>query len=458
MSHSPNTATAVSNPILEGVIWKQLLKYFFPILFGTFFQQLYNTADALIVGRFLGKEALSAVAGSSGMIVQLVVGFFVGLSSGASVLVSQYYGAYDKENVRKSVHTVMAFSFLCGALMMVIGLMFSPVFLQWMKTPEDTMEMSVIYLRVYFAGMIGNMIYNTGSGILRAAGDSRRPLYFLIVSCVGNIILDALFIIPMKLGVFGAALATIVSQFFSAILVLLVLMRTNDLYRFSFSSMTIDPKTLSSIIRIGLPSGLQCVMYGLSNIIIQIGVNGLGTATVAAWASYYKIDGIFWMTVGAFGISITTFTGQNYGAGNRKRIFDSIKSCMFMALLSSVVISAVVWLICPWLLPLFITDAEVQHIGVDMMRYLTRFYFLYVSVEILSGALRGVGDTVIPMLLCLFGICILRSAWILFVLPVHHDMYTMMNSYPISWIVTSLAFFLYLPLFSRLRIQRKKDH
>lgn len=445
------------NPITEGKIGKEMLLFFFPILFGSLFQQIYNTADALIVGRYLGKIALSAVGGSSGMIVMLIVGFFVGLASGASVLVSQYYGSGNADKVRKSVHTVLAFSIWCGALIMIVGILLTPTLLRWMHTPEDTMEWSVLYLRVYFAGMIGNLIYNAGSGVLRAVGDSRRPFIFLVVCCLLNVVLDLLFILVIPLGVFGAALATILSQAVSAILVLVVMARRKDACRLHLSKLRMDPHILRKMLRIGLPSGLGSVMYGLSNSIIQVGVNGFGTDYVAAWATYYKIDGVFWSTIGAFGIAGSTFVGQNIGAGKDRRVKRSVQVCMLQTAVAAVFLSILIYLTSPWLFPLFSTDAGVNAIGVNMMRYLTRFYITYITIEVLSGLLRGAGDTFIPMLIAGVGVCGIRSAWILLVLPKHHDMYTMMNSYPISWTISSIAFVVYLFGFSKLRPYLRKS-
>lgn len=443
--------TTTRNPITEGKIGKEMLIFFFPILFGSLFQQIYNAADALIVGRYLGKIALSAVGGSSGMIVMLIVGFFIGLASGAAVLVSQYYGSGNEEKVSRSVHTVMAFSIVCGGVIMVLGIWLAPVMLGWMHTPEDTMEWSIIYLRVYFAGMIGNLIYNAGSGILRAVGDSRRPFIFLVVCCLLNVVLDLLFILVIPMGVFGAALATILSQAVSAVLVIVVMARRKDACRLKLRELRMDRRILMKMIRVGLPAGLGSVMYGLSNTIIQVGVNGLGTDYVAAWATYYKIDGVFWTTIQAFGIAGATFVGQNIGARRDDRVRKSVWVCMGQAAFSSVLLSVLIYLICPWLFPLFSTDAGVNAVGVAMMRYLTRFYVLFVAIEILSGVLRGAGDTFVPMLISGIGVCLIRSLWILLVLPKHHDMYTMMNSYPISWGISSVAFFIYLLGFSKLK-------
>ncbi len=444
------------NQITEGVIWQQLLLFFFPILFGTFFQQLYNAADAMIVGRFVGKEALSAVGGSTGMLTQMIVGFFVGLSSGAAVLISQYYGAKRPEMVSYAVHTSIVFGILAGIAMMGLGIWLAPWMLEAMDTPQDVMDLSVLYLRVYFMGMVGNLIYNTGAAILRAVGDSRRPLYFLMVSCLTNIVLDVALVVILQMGVPGAALATILSQALSAALVVATLMRTRDMHRLRWREVRLDKRMLKRMIRIGFPAGLQSVMYGLSNVIIQAGINSLGTNTVAAWTAYSKIDSVFWMMVNSFGIAITTFAGQNFGAGKMDRVRRGVKSCMLMTIASSLCLSVVIYHWGIYGYQLFTTDGDVIAIGIAMMRYLSPMYVTYVAIEILSGALRGVGDCWIPVILCFVGICILRVLWILAAVPIKRDMYTIMFSYPLTWVVTTVLFLIYYPMFSRLRVWRNK--
>ena len=260
MSKKSEVTAVQKNGITEGVIWQQILLFFFPILFGTFFQQLYNTADAIIVGRFVGKEALSAVGGTTGTLINLLVGFFVGMSSGASVVVSQYYGAQQAENVKKSVHTAFCLAIGGGVVLMIIGQLFSPLAIRLMGAPAEIIDYSVTYLRIYFLGVIGNLIYNMGAAILRAVGDSKRPLYFLIAACLTNIVLDILFVVILKMEVAGAALATIMSQLMAALLVLRTLMKSQDSYRFEFKSLKLDKPIFRKVIKIGLPTGLQSMM------------------------------------------------------------------------------------------------------------------------------------------------------------------------------------------------------
>ena len=431
------------NQITEGVIWKQLLLFFFPILFGTFFQQLYNTADAVIVGNFVGKEALAAVGGSASTLINLLVGFFTGLSSGATVIISQYYGAQNHENVKKSVHTSIALSIVGGAVIMVLGIVFAEAALRAMNTPEDIIGSSLVYMRIYFLGVIPSMIYNMGAGILRAVGDSKRPLYYLITACLVNIVLDLFFVLVLHMGVAGAAIATILSQVVSAILVLFALMRATDSYKLYLKEIRFWPGILQGIIRIGLPAGLQSTMYSISNLIIQTSINSFGTDTIAAWTAYSKVDGIFWMIMGAYGVSITTFAGQNFGAGKYDRVRKSVRICMAMAAATSVFLSIVVLAGGQFFFNLFTNDASVVSIGLTMVRTIAPSYITYICIEILGGTARGCGDSIIPMLLTCFGVCVLRIVWILVAVPLRPDVITVAFSYPLTWMVTSIMFIIY---------------
>lgn len=449
-------AQTAENKITEGVIWKQLLLFFFPILFGTLFQQLYNAADAVIVGRFVGKEALSAVGGGTGTVINLLVGFFVGLSGGASVVISQYYGARKAELVEYAVHTAIAFCILGGFVLMVGGILTAPAILTAMDTPADVLDPSILYIRIYYVGTIGNLIYNVGAGILRAVGDSRRPLYFLIASCFANILLDLLLIVCFDLGVAGAAIATICSQALSAVLVILVLVRVKDMHRLDLHKIRIDRIMLHRIVQIGFPAGLQSVMYSLSNIIIQAAINGLGTDTVAAWTVYGKMDALFWMTISSFGIAITTFAGQNYGAGKMGRVRKGISTCLAMCFASTIVISILLNIGGYFLYSLFTSDPEVLRIGMQIVHFLVPTFFTYVCVEVLSGALRGVGDCWIPTLICLSGICLIRVLWIMLAVPQRPDIYTMTFSYPLTWTITSVLFIVYYCFFSKISVFRRR--
>ena len=425
------------------MIWKQLLLFFFPIVFGTLFQQIYNTADTVVVGRFVGKEALAAVGGSASQIVNLIVGFFVGLCSGATVIISQFYGAKDEKNLKLTLHTAFGFSTLAGIVIGLAGFLLSERLLEMMNTPSEVMKDSILYLHIYFAGILFNLIYNMGAGILRAVGDSKRPLYVLIVTCIMNIILDILLVVLFEMGVAGVAFATVVSQAVSAVLVVWMLVGTKEIYQLRLTEIRIYKKHLKGFLRIGIPAGLESVMYNISNILIQVFVNDLGTDTVAAWGTLGKIDAFFWMVLNAFSISITTFVGQNYGAGRFERMRKSVRVCMGMSLISSVAISGLLLTFGKNIFGLFTTDQAVIRIGSHMISFLLPAYSIYVIIAILSGALRGAGKVLVPMLLTCGGVCTLRIIWLFTMMPGHPGINTIMLSYPISWSITAVLFIVY---------------
>lgn len=427
-----------TNQITEGVIWKQLLIFFFPIVIGTFFQQLYNTVDAVIVGRFIGKQALASVGGSAAVLSNLVIGFFTGLSAGATVIISQYFGAKDEANLNKGLHTAYAFSILASVVISVVGWFSAPALLTMMKTPADVLPDSILYLRIYFLGILFVLIYNMGSGIMRAIGDSKRPLYYLIVCCFLNIVLDIVMVLVFHLGIAGVAIATIIAQAVSALLVTFSLMRSYDMLKLRLKAIKIHPDLLKAEFRIGLPSGLQSCAYSITNIIIQTSINNFGTDTAAAWAAFGKLDAIFWTICGAFGISITTFAGQNFGAKQYARVRKSVRVCLLMAL--SICGAMVVFLMiaCRPLYHIFTSDQAVIDIGVYMLKLITPSYLIYIFVEIYSGALRGIGDVLIPALITMGGVLLVRIPWVLFVTPMRNEVSTLLFSYPMAWSATAL--------------------
>ena len=457
MSAEQKVQKTKANGITEGSIFGQLLLFFFPILFGTFFQQLYNTADAVVVGRFVGKQALAAVGGTTSTLINLMVGFFVGLSSGATVVISQYYGAKKADKVHWAVHTSVAFSVIGGVLFMAVGLVGARWALTAMHTPEDVMDHAVTYIRIYFLGMVPNLLYNMGAGILRAVGDSRRPLYFLIGSCFVNIILDVVLVAVLRMGVAGAALATISSQLFSAILVILCLTRTQDMYKVEWRKIRIDSRMLQRIIRIGIPAGMQSVMYNISNIIIQAGVNNLGTDNVTAWATYGKVDGLYWMMINALGISVTTFVGQNYGARRMDRVRKGAGACMAIGVVLTAIVSTALYFWGYLFIELFTSDPQVQLISQSLIRFMVPTFITYITIEILSGTLRGVGDAWMPLIITGVGVCLVRVIWIIFALPHFNTILAAAFCYPMTWALTSAAFAVYYYFFSSLkRVNLKK--
>lgn len=429
--------------ITQGVIWKQLLAFFFPLWFGTFFQQLYNTVDTVVVGRFVGKTALAAV-GSTGVIVNLTVGIFTGLAAGAVVVIAQRYGARMGDEVHKSVHTAMLLSILMGAFFMIVGFLLTPWALRAMNTTEDALPGAILYLRVYFLGMIPNLVYNMGTGVLRAVGDSRRPLYFLMAASLCNIVLDLLLVVVFHLGVLGVAIATVASQLLSAVLVVLSLTRAEGAsFQLFPRSLTIHPQPLQAILRVGVPTALQSVMYSSSNLFIQAAINSFGTDAVAAWTAYGKMDVIFWMTITAMSQSVTTFAGQNYGAGKYDRLKKGVRVSIGMSAVITLALSAIMVLFARPILTIFTPDHDVLEIGVQMVHFLSPCYITYILIELLSGAIRGAGKSLVPTLITIFGVCGLRLLWLFTMVPVYHTINMVAASYPITWSVTSIALLLY---------------
>lgn len=429
--------------ITEGVIWKQLLVFFFPILFGAFFQQLYNTVDAIVVGRFTSALELAAVGGSTGTLINLLFGFFIGLSSGATVIIAQFYGAGDESMVEKSVHTAAALAVAGGAVLTVIGLVFSRTALELMQTPDNVIGFAQTYIRIYFIGMIPNLFYNMCAGILRAVGDSKRPLYILIFSCLANIVLDLLFVVVFHMAVAGVGIATIMSQFISAVLIAVCLMRTKECYRLDWKKVRFHKGILIRILQIGIPAGLQSVMYNIANIIIQSNVNLLGSTTMAAYTAYSKIDAVFWMITNAFGVSVSTFAGQNFGAGKLDRVKKSMRICWAMTFAASILLSVLLHFCGQYIYMLFTTDQEVLSVGLEILYFLTPIYFTYVTIEVFSGTLRAMGFVMAPTLMTCGGVCVLRLLWLFLAVPNNRTITSILFSYPLSWVVTSILFILY---------------
>ena len=427
--------------ITEGVIWKQLLIFFFPILLGSLFQQLYNTVDTIIVGRFVGTQALAAV-GSTSALISLVSGFFIGLSTGATVLLSQFYGARNKKGVEQAIHTGVTLALLLGALVTVLGLALSPTILRLTQTPENCMADAVLYTRIYFSGAVASMLYNMGAGILRAMGDSRRPTIFLFIACVTNIVMDILCVVVLKLGVAGAAIATIFSQAVSAVLVILVLLRQPEESRLSLRKLGLEGSLMKRILYVGLPAGLQFVTFDLANILIQSGINSFGDVTVAAWTAYIKTDALTWQISGAFGVSVTTFVGQNFGAQKYARIRQSVWTCMGMSVALVGALSALVITFRTFILGIYTTDPEVIRVGAYVMLWTVPFNFVFMPVEVFAGAMRGTGYSVMPTVITCMCVCVFRVVWIFTVVSRWHCIELLALCYPISWVLAATVFFI----------------
>lgn len=434
------------NQMVEGIIWKQLLTFFLPILLGTFFQQLYNTADALIVGRTLGENALAAVGGSTGMITGTVVTFFMGLTSGASIIAAQMLGARDREKVNDSIHTIYAFSLAAGIFIAVVGVLLAEKMLVWMKTPAVLMADSAAYLQIYFAGLVFVLVYNTGASLLRSLGDAKRPFWYLVICCLLNVVLDYVFIVCFQMGVAGAAAATVIAQGISAVLVTLRLMRFREACDFSFGKIRIHGEMLKRELLLGLPGGTQAAMYSISNIIVTSAINGFGELTVASWTAYTKFDGLFWMISGAMGVTITTFVGQNYGAGKINRIRKGVQVMNWAYVVIAIMMSAFVIVMRETLFHIFVDSREAVEIGCRMLLIISPFYLVNIYIENYSGALRGVGDTLMPMLFSIFGICVFRIIYLGLLFPRFPTLEVLCAMYPASWVLTNTLYLLYYPI------------
>ena len=432
-----------SNDLTEGPIVRRLLVFFLPIAAGTLFQQLYNAVDAFVVGKFVGTGALAAVGGSPAILINLIIGFCVALSGGASVVISHHFGAQDYGEIRSAVKTSYLMSLVLGIIVGVLVILFSPTFLIWLKTPEDTYADALLYQRIYFAGSIFVLVFNMGSGILRAVGNSRFPFVCLIVSCCINIGLDILFVIGFHMGVAGVAWATVIAQAASSLLVTVKLCRTKECYGLRFFGCKASFETLRKMLAIGVPSGLQSSMYGISNMILQVGVNTLGTVVVASWAMSGKIDGAYWAISGAFGTAITTFVAQNYGAGRIDRVKECAKKGIWLFFFASIIISGIILCFANQLLHLFTDDAAVVSTTWSIFIYFVPYYLTWSFVESFTGILRGVGDTLYPSIILALGVCLFRVVWVFTVFLAYHNLTMLCICYPISWVITDIAIFIY---------------
>lgn len=428
--------------MIDGVIWKQIFLFSIPLLLGNLFQQLYNAVDSIIVGNYIGSQALAAV-GSSAPVINLLISFFMGLSIGAGIIISRYYGARNIDGLQEAVHTSLAITFIAGIAMTFIGVLLSPYILQWVGTPDDVMSSSVLYLRIYFLGILSVMTYNMGSGILRAVGDSKNPLYFLIVSSIINVVLDYVFVVYFHMGVAGVGWATLIAQTVSALLTLALLIRTKAEYRVNFRHIRLHKHMVYEIIRLGLPSAVQNAIVSFSNVIVQSNINAFGSLAMAGCGSYTKIDGFAILPVMSYSMALTTFTGQNIGAQKYDRVKKGAKTGMIMSILTTICITILLLLLGPNVLAIFSQDQRVIEYGLYMMHVLAPCYIFLAISHALSGIIRGAGVTTIPMVVMVCCWCGLRMAWILISVPLFHDIGVVFLGWPITWIASALWLFLY---------------
>ena len=426
----------------EGNIIQHLVRFSVPLLIGNIFQVLYNTVDSIVVGNFIGKEALAAV-GNVSPIINTLIGFFLGLAAGASVVISQYYGARDEKSVHEAVHTTMLMTFILCVVFTLVGVLMVPYMLRLMSTPDDVFDGAAQYLRIYFYGVTGLMIYNMGAGILQAVGDSKRPLYFLIVSALTNTVLDLVFVVCCGWGIAGVAIATVIAQCLSAALVLIVLTRTTASYSIFWSHMRINIGILRSIWKIGLPSALQQAITSFSNVFVQSYVNQFGSACMAGWTSYGKIDQFILLPMQSMSLSTTTFVGQNLGANNIKRARTGTHRAVIISLAVTAVLVVPVMIFADQLIPLFNTDPNVIMYGTLFIRIISPFYLLCVVNQIYAGSLRGAGDTKTPTVIMLLSFVVFRQIYLFVTSKLIGTVIPVAFGYPAGWLLCSIVIFIY---------------
>lgn len=428
--------------LTEGTIWKKIIAFAFPLFLGNVFQQLYNMADSLIVGNFIDSDALAAVS-SSGSVIFLLVGFFNGISVGAGVVIARYYGARDTEKVERAIHTTVAFGLAAGILMTIIGIFLTPQILIWMATPAEVLPNSILYFRIYFCGSLAFVLYNIFVGILQAVGDSRHPLIYLIISSITNVILDLLFVAVLHLGVGSAAAATIISQFISALLCFIRLVRTKEEYRIQVRKIRFDMFMLKQVIRNGLPTGVQNSIIAFANIVVQSNINAFGKMAVAGCGAYSKIEGFGFLPINCFAMALTTFISQNLGA----RQYDRVKKGARFGILCSVtlaeIIGILIYIFSPILIAAFNSDPEVIAFGVTQAHTVTLFYCLLAYSHCLAGIFRGSGRSIVPMVVMMVCWCVIRVSYITIIVKFIPVINVIFWAYPLTWSLSTIIFTIY---------------
>lgn len=427
----------------EGSIWKHLVQFAFPLFLGGLFQQLYNTVDSWVVGHYCGDNALAAVS-SSGSLCFLLVGFFQGVFMGGSVIISRHYGAQDHEQVDKSVHTLVVFSLVLGAVLSVLGVIFTPTLLRWMGTPDNVMPNSILYFRIYCAGMMALVLYNTATGIFQALGDSRHPLYYLIIASIANVILDFLFVAVFDWGVSGAALATVLGQLLSAIMAFAHLMSGRFTVHIKLSKLRPDAKILQQIIRLGLPSGIQNSVIAIANVVVQSNINAFGDFAMAGCGSYSRIEGFVFLPITSIAMAMTTFIGQNLGAGKRDRARKGAVQGVLMTVFFAELVGVLFFLFAPQLIGLFSSTPEVLVFGVRQAHVEALFFCLLGFSHGCAAILRGAGRPVTPMIVMLLVWCVFRIAYITVMVRLIPDITVLFTAYPVTWGISSILFLISL--------------
>lgn len=430
------------NNLTEGSVYRKIAFFALPILAGQIFQQLYNTFDSLIVGRFLGDQALAAVS-SSGSLIFMMVGFFQGVAMGAGVIIAKEFGAKNEKGMRLAMHTDVAFGLAAGVILTVLGVVFSPVILRWMNTPADVLPQSVSYFRVYFCGSVFSILYNIFVGILQAVGDSRHPLYYLIVSSVINVVLDLILVGGFGLGVWAAALATVAAQAISAALCLTQLLRAEQSSRLVLKEIGFHMESLKSIVRFGLPSGVQNSVIALANIVVQSNINSFGQYAMAGCGAYFKVEGFAFLPITCFAQGLSTFVGQNLGAKRYDRVKKGVRFGIVCSVSLAELIGICFWLSAPVLIGLFSSSPEVIAFGVRQARVEALFYCMLALAHCVAGIMRGAGKASVPMFIMLGFWCVLRVTYITVALRFYPQIEVVFSAYPLTWSTSCVAFLIY---------------
>lgn len=438
--------------MLQGPLFASIVTYTVPIILTGLLQLLFNAADLVVVGQYCGSISVAAV-GSTGSLTSLMVNLFIGLSVGAGVCMAHAIGSRDETSMHRTVHTALPTALVCGAVLTVVGVAFSEIFLIWMGTPADVLPLSTLYMRIYFGGMVFNLVYNFCAALLRAAGDTQGPLIFLTIAGVINVLLNVFFVMVLHMDVAGVALATTISQGVSAVLVTVALMRRTDGCKLELKKMRFYKAQLTKIIGRGLPAGIQGSMFSISNVVIQSSINSFGKVFMSGNAAASNIESFAYVSMNAFHQTALNFTGQNVGAGQYKRVNRITMLCLACVTVTGIVTGGAVYLFAPQLLPIYIPDSpEAIAYGIQHLAYIALPYFLLGMQDVTSGVLRGFGSSLAPTLISVLGICGLRIAWIytIFQIPRFHTPGWLFLSYPVSWIVTLLAqFALYVFVYRR---------
>ena len=441
----------------HGNLIPKVAAFAFPLMITSMLQLLYNAADVVVVGRYAGAQSLAAV-GSTGPLINLIVNVFLGLSIGTNVIAAKFYGAGDYRNTHETVHTSIFISLIGGIALAIFGFIFGGTFLKWMGSPEDVLPLATVYMRIYFLGMPFNMLYNFGAAVLRAVGDTRRPLYFLTISGIVNVVLNLVFVIRFNMGVAGVALATIISQVISSVLVVICLIRTEGFVHLEIRKLRIYKDKLASIAKIGLPAGFQGACFSISNVLIQSTVNSYGSTVVAGNSAAQNIEGFVYVAMNAFHQATVTFTSTNIGAGKNSRIRRTMMACLLLVVAVGGALGLTSLVFSRQLLGIYSTEADVIATGMIRMRFIAGPYFICGIMEIFSGTLRGMGVTLQPMLVSVMGACVFRIAWVYLVLPLTGTLETLYLSYPISWILTGGTHLLFcLLMFRRFPVDREQE-